>query len=74
MRKFVDDVRFVPADEIGPPRTPAQLLSDLGVRGKSKQAQRAAVAEWLEGHEPGRGMQFGLELYGLIDSPPLSAT
>lgn len=68
MNKFIDDVRVVFTDELGPPRTPGQLLSRLHLHGQPREVQRAAVAKWLESNEPADVMSMGLEIYGLVDS------
>lgn len=43
---------LTPADYSGPPTNLSMLLSGLGLRGKSKAVQRAAVEKWLEDNEP----------------------
>jgi hypothetical protein len=51
-----------------PPRVAHQLLVQLGVRGKPRDVQRAAVAEWLRHNPmPSDFVRDGLERMGLID-------
>jgi hypothetical protein len=69
MNKFIDDVRVVFEADLGPPRTPSQLLSRLNLHGEPKAIQRVAVAEWLKTNEPNRVMRIGLEVYELVEAP-----
>lgn len=58
---------ILPADEAGPPRSAGGLLSDLGVFGKPRDVQRAAVAAWLAEHPmPSDFVRRGLERMGVL--------
>lgn len=64
MSKFTEDLHLV---EVGsPPTSPSQLLRDLGVWTAAKGDQSAAVAKWLEDHEPVPVLRMGLEYWGLL--------
>lgn len=43
---------LTPMNYSGPPTNLPMLLSRLGVKGKPKAEQRAAVEEWLKDNEP----------------------
>jgi len=67
MNRFTEDLFLIPAAEEWVPRTPSQLLHELGVRLDSKQDQCRAVASWLETHEPSPFLRRCLKMDRLID-------
>jgi hypothetical protein len=75
MSRFTEDLFLIPAGEEWVPRTPSQLLHQLGVRLDAKQNQRKAVASWLETNEPSPFLRRCLEMDQLVDvsSEPRSA-
>lgn len=64
MSKFTHDLKLV---EVGaPPKSTSQLLGQLDMHGKPATVQRAAVAAWLEDHEPVPILRLSLEYCGLL--------
>lgn len=76
MSKFVTEPgELVLTSELGPPQTPGQVFSRLGVFGESDVAKRVALAEWLADNEPVPNLRMALEFRGFIDADgrPLDA-
>lgn len=69
MSRFTEDPFAIPIEVEWNPRSPAQLLSQLGMSGKPKDVQREAVAEWLERNEPLPFLLMGLEAAHLVELP-----
>lgn len=69
MSKFVTEPgELLPERELGPPRTPCQLFTRLGVFGESDDVWRSALAEWLTENEPVPWLRMALEFRGFIDA------
>jgi hypothetical protein len=64
--RFIDGVDFIPIESDWTPRSTSQLLSKLGVRSKSKEEQRFAIASWLKTNEPAPFLRMCLQDDGFL--------